>query len=98
MIVTLPSQERVDEITRRLAPDVIRIRVNTGLDWSEHPALYFRVILSDEASQADRLADVTAEITTTLYNELGLAELDHIPYFRFRSESEQEKLKEKGWD
>lgn len=98
MIATLPTQERVDEIARRLAPDVIRIRFNIGRDWSDDPAIYFRVLLSDEASARDRLADVTGRASTAIFDELGLGELDRIPYFRFRNQSEQAALKDKEWE
>lgn len=98
MIATLPTQERVDEVAHKLAPDVVRIRFTVAEDWSGHPAIYFRVILSDGSSHRDRLADVTGRVSGSLFDELGLAELEHIPYFRFRSQSEQAKLKDKGWD
>ena len=98
VIATLPTQEQVDRIARDLAPDVVRIRFNVGQDWSDHPAVYFRVILSDEASQGDRLAEVTGLVSGRLADELRLAELDHIPYFRFRSQSEQAKLHDTAWD
>ena len=98
VIATLPTQEQVDEIARGLAPDVVRIRFNAGQDWSEHPAVYFRVILSDEASRGDRLADATGRVSARLFDELGLAELEHITYFRFRSQSEQAKLHDTAWD
>ncbi len=55
MIATLPTQEQVDRIASGLAPDVVHIRFSTGRDWSEHPAFYFRVILSDKASRKERL-------------------------------------------
>jgi hypothetical protein len=54
----------------------VRIRFNVGHDWSEHPAVYF---LSDEASRRDRLADVTGLVSGKLFDELQLAELEHIP-------------------
>jgi len=98
MIATLPTQERVDEIARALAPDVVRIRLSVAQDWSEHPAIYFRVILSDEASRGDRLADTAGKVRRKLFEELGLAAIDHFPYFRFRSQSEQAKLRDKAWD
>ena len=98
MIATLPTQEQVDRIARDLAPDVVRIRLNVSRDWSQDPAIYFRVILSDEASLGDRLADVAGRVRSTLFDELRLDELDHYPYFRFRSQSEQAKLREKAWD
>jgi hypothetical protein len=98
MTATLPTQQRVDDLVRELAPDVVRIRLNIKRDWSDDPAIYFRVILSDEASQSDGLADVTGKVEATLSDRLGLANLDHFSYFRFRSQSEQAKLQEKAWD
>ena len=98
MITTLPTQEQVDRIARDLAPEVVRIRMNVWHDWSEHPAIYFRVILSDEASRRDRLRDVTGRVREKLSHELGLNGLDHLPYFRFRSQSEQAKLNDASWD
>ena len=58
---------------------------------------YFRVILSDEASRLERLASVTGKVSGTLFDELGSANLDHIPYFKFRTQSEQAKLQEEAW-
>ena len=98
VIATLPTQEQVDRIARDLAPDVVRIRFNVGQDWSEHPAVYFRVILSDQASRSDRLPDVTGLVSGKLFDELRLAGLEHIPYFKFRSQSEQAKLHDTAWD
>lgn len=98
MTATMPTQEQVDKIATALAPDVVRIRVNAGQDWSEHPALYFRVVLSDEASRPMRLADITDEVRTKLTEALGLSQSDRIPYFRFRSQSEQTKIKELAWE
>lgn len=98
MITTLPTQEQVNRIARELAPDVVRIRVRDGRDWSDDPAIYFRVVLSDEASQTNRLADSTRKVRQRLSDELGLDGLDHISYFRFRGESEQAKLQDKAWE
>ena len=98
MITTLPTQEQVDRIARDLAPDVVHIRMDVGHDWSDHPAIYFRVILSDEASRRDRLLEITQRVRRKVRNELGLDELEHLPYFRFRSQSEQAQLREPAWE
>jgi hypothetical protein len=98
VIATLPTQEQVDRVSRDLAPDVVRVRFSVGQDWSEHPAVYFRVILSDEASRRDRLADVTGLVSEKLFDELRLADLEHIPYFKFRSQGEQAMLNDSAWD
>jgi len=76
----------------------VRIRLKIAEDWSGHPAMYFRVILSDEASRKDGLAEVTGRVKQRLFGELGLAAFNHIPYFRFRSESEQATLRDTAWD
>jgi hypothetical protein len=98
MIATVPTQEQVDCIARDLAPDVVRIRLNVRHDWSGEPALYFRVILSDEASRRERLSEVTDRVSATLFDKLRLDSLEHFPYFKFRSQSEQATLQEKAWD
>jgi len=91
-------QQRLDELATELAPDVIRIRVNEAPDWSEHPAIYFRVVLADNASRRDRLFDVTGRVREKLFDKLGLESLDRIPYFRFRSQSEQLQLQDPAWE
>jgi hypothetical protein len=98
MIATLPTQEQVDRIAHDLAPDVVRIRLRDGRDWSDGPALYFRVVLSDEASRRDRLSEVVERVKKKVVDELRLDELEHFPYFRFRSQSEQAKLPDPAWD
>ena len=98
VITTLPTQEQVDRIASDLAPDVVHIRMRVGYDWSDHPAIYFRVILSDEASQRDRLLEVIQRVRGMVRNELGFDELEHYPYFRFRSKSEQAQLRDPAWE
>ena len=98
MITTLPTQEQVDRIARELAPDVVHIRMDVGHDWSDHPAIYFRVVLSDEASRRDRLREITQRVRGKVRNELGFDVLEHYPYFRFRSQSEQSQLRDPAWE
>lgn len=97
MTATEPIQDQVDQVALDLAPDVLRIRCQIGQDWSEHPAVYFRVVLSDDASRPERLANVTGTVRGRLFETLGLSESARIPYFRFRSQSEQAKLGEAAW-
>jgi hypothetical protein len=99
MIAALPTQEQVDQIARSLAPEVVHVRFNVAHDWSGDPAIYFRVLLSDEAAgHRERLVEVAGRVRQELSDGLGLAELDHISYFNFRTRSEQATLKEKAWD
>jgi hypothetical protein len=98
MVAALPTQQQVDRIAQDFAPDVVRIRFSFGRDWSGDPAIFFRTVLSDDASRPERLGPVTRELRNRLYDELGLSELDHYSYFNVRSQSEVAKLHDTAWD
>jgi hypothetical protein len=88
----------VNKAVRKLGKDVVRVRYNVGTDWSGDPAIYFRIVLSDAASREDRLGDVAGRIRTILFEEIRPYEnWGLIPYFNFRSKSEQAKRNEPEW-
>jgi hypothetical protein len=83
----------------KFAPDVIRIRYHTGFDWSGDPAIFFRVLLSDNASLHENLINVAPRVRSELSEELlRMGEYEQIPYSSFRSKSEQDKLKDPLWE
>ncbi|HEV1286467.1 MAG TPA: hypothetical protein VNU44_14195 [Bryobacteraceae bacterium] len=83
----------------KFAPDVVRIRYHTGLDWNGDPAIFFRILLSDHASRRENLGDITHRVDRELFDEfLRLGESDYFPYTTFRSKSEQDKLKDPQWE
>ena len=98
MIVAGLTQEQVDQIAKDFAPDVIRIRFHVGEDWAEEPAVFFRILLSDAASQPGRLFPVTRAVRQRLHDDLGFPNPDLLPYFRFRSQSEQAAIQDPAWD
>lgn len=78
--------------------DVVRVRHSIGVDSTGEPAIFFRVVLTDLASKADALADITGRVSATLFDELRPHEnWGLIPYFNFRSKSEQEKRNDPEW-
>jgi hypothetical protein len=82
-----------------LPPTVARWRYTLENDWSGDPAIFFWIILTDEAARVEdpsRLSEVTRPIADLITREIDpLGEWGLIPYFHFRSQSEQAKLKEK---
>jgi len=80
-----------------LAPDVVRIRYSLGEDWSGEDAVFFRVLLDDSASERSHLREVARRVAATIFREVQPTELGLQAYFNFRSESEQERLKEEEW-
>ena len=89
--------QAVREAVKELRPDVQWIRYEIALDWSGDRAIYFRVMLSNDASREARLAKVTKRVESFLSKKLNLDESDLLSYFRYRSRSEQAVLKEPAW-
>ncbi len=85
-------------IEAKLRPAVVRIRYSVGDDWSGDPSIFFRVVISDSATQGAALAEVTGSVRARLFDDLGLGGMDYIPYFNFRGQSEQEALKDPEWE
>lgn len=86
----------VSEVVRLLAPDVVHIRYDVGEDWSGDWAIFFRVVLSDDASRK-RLRQVAAEVVSGLADRLDFPSMGLLPYHNFRSVSEQAVLREEAW-
>lgn len=89
--------EAVDRAVQRLSPDVIRIRYNFGTDTTGDEAIFFRIVLSADASQRSRLREVGKRVEKVLYEETrphdnwGL-----FPYYSYRSDLEPES-NDPGW-
>jgi hypothetical protein len=95
----------IAKVEQKFPNDIVRIRYSVGEDWSEAPALFLRVLLTDNINLIDylrlpyRRAEVLAiqsALTAALRSEIDTDDLQL--YFAFRSVSEQEKLRDPEWD
>jgi len=77
--------------------EVVAIGYSIGHDWNGDPAIFFRVVLSDDSSRPEVLADVTGRVGGKLFDALRLCDTDYTPYFYFRSKSEQDRQKDPEW-
>jgi hypothetical protein len=87
----------ITEVVNELAPSVVHIRFQIGEDWSGDPAIFFRVLLSDEASTAQNLREVTKRVERRMEEKVDFFEPRIIPYFNYRSQAEQSKLQDPIW-
>ncbi len=98
--IAVPRQPQIDaavaEVAAQLAPDVVHIRYEIGQDWSGQWAIFFRVLLSDDASKK-RLREVATRVVWRLADRLDFPALGVFPYHNFRSVSEQAVLQEEAW-
>ena len=86
-------QAAVDRAARHLAPHVVRIIPTLGNDWTGEPAVFFMVILSDAASLRDQLLSISNQVSQAIVQQVQpLEKWGVLPYFNFRSQSEQAKL------
>ena len=82
-----------------MPPGFVKWNYTFGNDWSGDPAVFFWVVLSAEASNPKNLRQVTSAIANIVTQNVDpLNEWGLIPYFSFRSQSEQAELKEEVFD
>ena len=84
-------------VQREMTPWVRHIGYDIEEDWSGQWAIFFRVLLSDEAVQS-MLKDVATRVVWRTSERLDLPSLGLFPYFDFRSESEQARIHEPSQD
>jgi hypothetical protein len=87
----------ITDVYRQLAPDVVRIRFDIGPDWSGEDAIFFRILLSDDAART-RLREATVKAIGMLESALNFATMGLRVYHNVRSVSEQAALREKSWE
>jgi hypothetical protein len=79
-----------------MSPDVVRIRFNFDEDWSGDPAIFFRVLLSDEARD-ERRHELTREVRSRLDERLDFRAMGLFAYYNFRTLSEQAEMQDEAW-
>ena len=88
----------VAEVTKQLAHlGVVLIKWEIGQAWDGSWAIFFRVLLTDEASKGQKLREVTTSVVWRMSEKLDLPGLGLFPYFDFRSQSEQAEHREPAW-
>jgi hypothetical protein len=93
--------QKVDEVARKFPDEVVRIRHSFSRDWDGDPAIYFRIVVTDEARRNLPLAVLTGRIEDTLIRDLALFNSEYsvyIPYFEFRTKAEQDRSKDPEWE
>jgi hypothetical protein len=93
--------QRVDEVARKFPAEVVRIRHSFSRDWDGDPAIYFRLVLTDEAVKRHPLPELTHRTEDALIKDLALYTSEYSiynSYFYFRTKAEQDKSKDPQWE
>lgn len=86
----------IARVQQSIGPEVVRIRYEIGEDWSGQWAIFFRIVLTDDAAR-HRLRDVATKVVWGLSQQLDFPSMGVFPYHNFRSVSEQAMLQEPAW-
>ena len=85
----------ISNAAQSLAPNVVKIIPTHGDDWSGDPAVFLMVILTDSAAKRDQLLNVTDQVSDFIDQQIQpLEQWGVLPYYNYRSLSEQMKLEE----
>jgi hypothetical protein len=86
------------EVTKELANiGVVLINWEIAKAWDDSWGIFFRVLLTDQASKGRKLRDVYTRVVWRMSEKLDLPAIGLFPYFDFRSESEQAQHPEPAW-
>jgi hypothetical protein len=87
--------EKLNFVQRFIPPEVVKWDYTFDTDWSGDPAIFFRVVLTDAASDPQTLGKATTAFTNAIAQNVDpFNDWDLLPYYSFRSQSEQANLKD----
>jgi hypothetical protein len=89
-------QQAVAEVEQGLKPDVVFIHFDVRPDWDGDWAIYFRILLTDEAVE-HRLKEIPTKVVRRLDDRFDFDALGLIPYHKFSSVSEQAAAGADAW-
>jgi hypothetical protein len=73
--------------------EVVRWEYQLGEDWNDNDAIYFTIVLSDQATTRERLGEVASRIRSFIVDKVDpQGQWDFLPHFRFISQSDDEQL------
>jgi hypothetical protein len=73
---------------------VVSVTPSLGTDWNGESAVFFQVVLADGTPRG-QLLNLTKQISQAIVRQVQpLEEWGVLPYFNFRTQSEQARLKE----
>jgi hypothetical protein len=93
--------QRVDQVAKKFPDVVVRIRHSFSRDWDGDPAIYFRIVVTNDAEQRYPLPQLTSRIREALTNDLALYQSEYSvfnPYFNYRTKADQDRLKDPEWE
>jgi hypothetical protein len=87
----------IERAVQLFRDDVVHVYYEVGFDWMGFASIFFKIVISDQASRPARLRDISQRLELALMSELGTDENGVHAYFNFRSQSEVESINDPAW-
>jgi hypothetical protein len=88
-----------NKLRHKSIPGVVKWHYTLENDWSGDPGIFFWVVLTDDASKPEKLRTTKAAFMNLINKKVDLRGVwGLIPYFNFRSVSEQANLKDEVYE
>lgn len=87
----------VDQAASVLPAPIVRVIPSLGTDWNGESAVFFQIVLADGTPRG-QLLNLTKQISQAIVQQVQpLEEWGVLPYFNFRTQSEQARIEEPTW-
>jgi hypothetical protein len=87
----------VAQAASTLPAPIVSVTPSLGTDWNGESAVFFQIVLADGMSRG-QLLNLTKEISQAIVQQVQpLEEWGVLPYFNFRTQTEQARIKEPTW-
>lgn len=97
----IDQQQLASDIERarlKLGPEVVRLRYNVGEDSGGDPAIFFRIVLTDETIRVTQLGQFVRSVEDTVDRECRpLENWGLLSYFNYRTQSEEDQIQDPAW-
>ena len=87
----------IGRVSKKFRGDVMHIYFEAGSDWMGVDSIFFKIVVSDQASRPARLRELSQRIVLALMNELRTEEKGVHTYFNFRSQTEFAEMNDPAW-
>jgi len=89
----------VKEASALLGPEVLHVAYSIRPDSTDEPSIFFRILLTDAAVREETIVDVTRRIADVLLAAVRpLEDWGLLPYFNYRSKSEQDRRRDPDFE
>jgi hypothetical protein len=88
-----PFLKSIAQVAGELAPQVVSVTPTLGNDWAGEPAVYFQIIIADNAVPRQNLLAFTKDISHAIVHRIRpLEEWGVLPYFNFLTQSDASRM------